>query len=75
MIKAPFMAIVEIVKDVVKSFDCSCLIEIFHTSLVETVHTNYLIVVVSELADVIFWDKGSAIGTVNENVVSHEASK
>ena len=66
---------VKIVKDVVESFNRGCLIEILHASFVETVHANYHIVVVPELSNVTLWDKGRAIGTVNENVVSHEASK
>ena len=69
------VTMVKIVKDVVESLNRSCLIEILHTSFVETVHANYHIVVVPELSNVILWDKGRAIGTVNENVVSHEASK
>ena len=68
------MAIVEIVKDVVESFDGGRLIEVLHTSFVETVHTDYLAVVVSKLSDVIFWNKGLTVGTVNENVVSHLVS-
>jgi len=39
------------------------------------VHTNYLIVIVSEVSYIVFRDKGGAIWAVNENVVSHMASK
>lgn len=74
-IESPFVAIVEIVKDSVESLNRGSLIEIFHTSFVETVHTNYHVVVVSKLSNVILWYKGGTIGTVNENVVSHVASK
>ena len=55
------VTIVKIVKDVVESFDGSSLIEIFHTSLVETVHTDHLAVIVSEVSYVVFRNKGGAV--------------
>jgi hypothetical protein len=55
------VTIVKIFYNVVKSFDCSSLIEVLHTLLVETVHTNYLIVIVSEVSNVILRNEGRAI--------------
>jgi hypothetical protein len=55
------VTMVKIVYDVVESFDCSSLIEVLHTLLVETVHTNYLIVIVSEVSNVILRNEGRAI--------------
>ena len=53
--------IVEIVKDVVESLNGSSLIEILHASYIEAVHTDNLVIVVSELSDVVLWNKGSTI--------------
>ena len=69
------VTIVKIVKDVVESLNRGSLIEVFQAFLVEAVHTDNLLIPVSELSNVIFRNKGGAIGAVNENVVSHEASK